>query len=335
MPQLRRDPIVGRWVIIESEYPKTPADFVIPEVQLSNGICPFCEGHEEMTPHELFAFRKPGTQPNSTGWQVRVFPSKYPALRIEGDLGREGNGMYDVMNGIGAHEVIIDSPEHLMTPAELDKEHVQKIILTYYERFKDLTNDKRFKYILLFKNHRGGAGATLDHSHSQLIATPIVPKRVKEELRGASDYYEYKERCVFCDIVGQEIKDKKRIIEENEHFLSFCPYASRFPFEICIIPKKHHAKFEETPQEKMLCLAEILKKTLFRLKKALNNPPYNFIFHTTPLSIPHSPKDYHWHIEIFPRLMHVAGFEWGTGFYINPISPELATNYLKEVTITE
>jgi len=335
MPELRKDPIIGRWVIIATERGKRPSEFHPPEAKttINSGQCPFCGGNEFMTPPEIFSIREPNSATNSPGWWVRVVPNKFPALQIEGDLDRQGEGIYDMMNGIGAHEVVVETPEHNKSLADLETHHVEKILLSYRERMVDLKKDLRFKYILVFKNHRSNAGASLDHSHSQLIATPIVPKRVKEELKGSLKYFNFKDRCIFCDIVRQEIKDQKRVVIENDHFLTFTPYASRFPYEICIIPKRHMACYESIAKEKFQALAQILKVSLLKLKKLLDDPPYNYIIHTTPFSLSTDLKDYHWHIEIIPRITHIAGFEWGTGFYINSVKPEDAAQDLREVEV--
>lgn len=333
MPELRKDPIIGRWVIIATERAKRPSDFQHPEAKttINSHKCPFCGGNEAMTPPEILCMREAGSTPNSTGWWVRTISNKFPALQIEGELDRQGEGIYDMMNGVGAHEVIIETSEHNKSLAELETHYIEKILLSYRERMLDLKKDPRFKFILIFRNHRSSAGASLDHPHSQLIATPIVPKRVKEELNGALKYFNFKDRCVFCDVVHQEIKDKKRVVIENKHFLTFTPYASRFPYEFCIIPKTHSACYESITKEMITTLAEILKASLLKLKKLLNDPPYNYIIHTTPFSLPNDLKDYHWHIEIIPRITHVAGFEWGTGFYINSVKPEDAARDLREV----
>jgi UDPglucose--hexose-1-phosphate uridylyltransferase len=195
-----------------------------------------------------------------------------------------------------------------------------------------LEKDERISYVLIFKNHGKEAGASLQHSHSQLIATPIVPKRVMEEIDGSRDYYKFKDRCVFCDTVNQEILEGNRVIDENSEFLAFEPFASRFPFETWILPKKHQFNFGKIDSKGVENFSKILKNVLFRIYSALDNPPYNFMLHTGMERL--EGKDYyHWHLEIVPRLTHVAGFEWGSGFYINPVPPEHAANYLKEVEL--
>lgn len=332
MPELRRDPIIGRWVIIASERSKRPLDFEREKEIPDPKHCPFCPGNESKTPPEILAYRSNGTKPNESGWWVRVVPNKYPALQVEGTLNRTGEGMYDKMNGIGAHEVIIEGPDHTKSLADFEINHLEEVLWAYRDRIVDLKKDTRFEYILIFKNHGFAAGASLFHTHSQLIATPIVPKRVNEEVAGSRKYYDYKERCVYCDMVKQEMAAKIRLINENDSFIAIAPFAARFPFETWIMPKRHASSFEDIQKKDISQLAIIMKDILKRMNKILINPPYNFILHNSPLNLSNLPY-YHWHIEIIPKLTRVAGFEWGTGFHINPTLPEDATKYLREVEI--
>jgi len=332
MPELRKDPVLGRWVIISTERGKRPSDFACPPKKREPKMCPFCPGSEHLTPPEIFAVRPTDGGPNSPGWTLRVIPNKYPALRIEGDLNREGEGMFDKMNGIGAHEVIIETPHHHLDLADLPVHEVEMVIDAYRMRMTDLRNDVRFRYVMIFKNQGEMAGASLEHAHSQLIATPVVPKRVLEELKGAKLYYDYKERCVFCDIVRQELSRGTRVVGQNEEMVAIEPFAARFPFETWIIPKRHMTHFDKANDRTYAGFASILKETLLKLKVALNDPPFNFILHTGPLVEGHE-REFHWHVEIFPKLTKVAGFEWGTGFYINPTPPEAAADYLNEIDI--
>jgi UDPglucose--hexose-1-phosphate uridylyltransferase len=333
MPELRRDPVIGRWVIISTERGKRPSDFgSSKEASTDSKFCPFCTGNEDKTPPEILAYREPGSAPNKPGWWIRVVPNKFPALQIEGALNRQGEGLYDRMNGIGAHEVIIETPDHNKTLATIDDKKAEDVIWVYRDRILDLKKDPRFEYILIFKNHGSAAGASLYHAHSQLIATPIVPKRVREEINGARDYYDYKERCVFCDMIKQELSSNVRVISQNEDFIAISPFASRFPFEIWVLPKKHDCAFENIQKHEVVLLAQIVKDVLRRMDVVLNDPPFNYIIHAAPLNSANLPY-YHWHIEIMPKLIKVAGFEWGTGFYINPTPPEDATKYLKEAEI--
>jgi UDPglucose--hexose-1-phosphate uridylyltransferase len=240
--------------------------------------------------------------------------------------------MYDKMNGIGAHEVVIETPEHGETLASMSESRLEDILWAFRDRVLDLKKDMRFRYILIFKNYGEAAGASLEHPHSQLIATPIIPKRVQEELDGAKAYFNYKERCVFCDIVRQELNQGVRLISENEDFVAAAPFAPRFPFETWILPKAHDPFFEDAQKHEYVSLSKIVREVLLRVEKVLTNPPYNLIIHTAPLRETEG-RYYHWHIELMPKLTRVAGFEWGSGFYINPTPPEDAARYLREAIV--
>jgi UDPglucose--hexose-1-phosphate uridylyltransferase len=329
MPELRKDPVVGRWVIISTERGRRPSDFPIQPVQAHGGHCVFCPGSEAKTPPEILAIRSPDSEPNTPGWALRVVPNKFPALRIEGELEPAGEGLYDRMNGVGAHEVVIETPDHAATLATLPADTVADVLLAYRERMVDLKKDPRFEYILVFKNHGAAAGASLEHPHSQLIATPIIPIMVSEELKGSAEYYEMKERCVWCDILHQERRSRRRVIMESDGFVVMAPFAPRFPFETWILPTHHRSAFEEAGVEELRGLAEVLGEFLRRLDRVLQRPPFNFMLHTAPLregSLDH----FHWHLEIIPKLSNVAGYEWGTGFFINPVPPEDAATALRE-----
>lgn len=332
MPELRKDPVIKRWVIIATERAKRPKDFAQEEEEIKSSFCPFDYGNEHLTPPEVLAFRPADTDPNTPCWWIRVVPNKFPALDPNSDLRRYGQGMYDAMSGFGAHEVVIETPDHNTTLALLPTKQVEEIVWAYRHRYNELSKDPRVKYVLIFRNHKKDAGASLAHPHSQIIATPIVPKRAQEELNGSKEYYEYKERCVFCDMIDQEKSDQKRIVEENDDFIAFEPFAARFPFETWILPKMHQNNFSDITEEQVKKFAHILKNTLLRIYKALDNPPYNFMLHTSPTSND-GKLYYHWHLEIVPRLTKVAGFEWGSGFYINPVPPEDAAKYLREVEL--
>ena len=329
MPEIRRDPVIGRWVIISTERGKRPSEFT-PEVEPELGkFCPLCAGNEDKTPAEILAYGPPGRERNKSGWWVRVVPNKFPALQIEGSINRQADGMYDKMNGIGAHEVLIETPDHKKEIPDLDDKRIEDVIWAYRDRIIDLRKDTRFEYILVFKNKGSAAGASLSHPHSQLIATPMVPMRVKEEMTGAKQYYDFKERCVFCDMISQELSENIRLVAENDHFVAFEPFAPRFPFETWILPKTHDSHFEDLQKSEGSSLAKILKNILRRLRVVLDDPPFNYILHNSPLKDP-SLTYFHWHIEIIPKLTKIAGFEWGSGFYINPTPPEEAAQFLKE-----
>ena len=301
MPELRKDPIVGRWVIVSTDRAKRPADFVREPVAKKTGFCPFCAGNESKTPAEVLAYRPNGAGADGEGWTVRVVPNKFPALGIEGSLSRQAEGMFDKMNGIGAHEVIIETPDHDLSLSDLSEKRIEDVLWAFRDRILDLKKDKRFKYILIFKNHGKAAGATLEHSHGQLIALPIVPKHVLEEMEGAKQYYVYKERCVFCDIVRQETEAGIRVVSENDSFLTIAPYAPRFPFETWVLPKRHESAFENSSSQVYESLAKSLKSLLTRADQVLDSPAYNLVIHTAPVQEA-SLDYYHWHIEFMPRL---------------------------------
>ncbi|MDA0691852.1 MAG: galactose-1-phosphate uridylyltransferase [Nitrospinae bacterium] len=332
MPELRKDPILNRWVIISPERGQRPQDFPPPEKKLHKASCAFCQGNESTTPPEILAFRPENSLPNTPGWTLRVVPNKFPALKIEDQMDRSSDGLYEMMNGIGAHEVIIESPDHEADLDLLPEKKVEDALWTFKYRILDLKKDTRFQYILIFKNHGEAAGATLEHSHCQLIALPIVPELVSDEIAGAQRHFVVKNRCIFCDIIAQEKAVGLRIVNENDRFITLCPYAPRFPFEMWLLPKFHSDRFEDCAAEDISCLASLLKESLMKMRYALEAPSYNFVLHTSPVNGDHG-KHYHWHIEIMPKLTKMAGFEQGTGFYINPVLPEVAAETLRNTQL--
>ncbi|HEY6971109.1 MAG TPA: galactose-1-phosphate uridylyltransferase [Candidatus Angelobacter sp.] len=336
MPELRKDPVTGRWVIISTDRSKRPSDFSRePVVIKPANFCPFCPGNEGRTPPEIMAYR-PGEngKRDVPGWNLRVVPNKFPALGIEGDLDRQADGMFDKMNGIGAHEVVIETPHHMETLATMPVKRVEDVFWAFRDRILDLKQDRRFKYIMVFKNFGEAAGASLEHPHSQLIALPILPKQVVEELEGSKRYFANKERCIFCDIIRQETEMHVRVAAENTDFVTICPYAPRFPFETWILPKRHESAFENSPSHIYENLARMLRGMLIKAFHVLDNPAYNLVLHTSPIQ-ENTNDYYHWHLEIIPKLTKTAGFEWGTGFYINPTPPEEAAKFLRETTVEE
>jgi UDPglucose--hexose-1-phosphate uridylyltransferase len=305
MPELRKDPVVGRWVIISTERGRRPSDFRIEPVRALGGNCVFCPGNESKTPPEILA------------------------ARSADELEPSGEGLYDRMNGVGAHEVVIESPEHTASLATLPESAVADVLMAYRERVIDLKKDPRFEYVLVFKNHGAAAGASLEHPHSQLIATPIIPIMVLEELKGAAEYYEMKERCVWCDIVRQERRSRHRLIVEANGFVALAPFAPRFPFETWILPTRHRSAFDDNGVDELRGLAGVLGDFLRRLDRVLQHPPFNFVLHTAPLR-DGALEHFHWHLEVMPKLTNVAGYEWGSGFFINPVPPEDAAAALRE-----
>lgn len=333
MPELRKDPVLGRWIIISKERGKRPTDFIVEPIPTRGGFCPLCPGNEKTTPTEVLRYGNPPQRANSPGWSLRVVPNKYPALVIEGNLDKAGEGMYDKMNGIGAHEVIIETPNHEESFTYLPLDRMIQVFFAFRDRLNDLAHDPRFRYVMVFKNFGRAAGASLEHSHSQLVALPILPRMIVSELEGSLAYYKYKERCIFCDIINQEHRDATRIVCENERFISIAPFAPRSPFEMWILPTQHASSYTAMDSRSFELLTSIFSESLRRLDACIPNAPYNFVLHTAPLRS--EPLDhFHWHFEIVPKLTQIAGFEWGSGFYINPTPPEEAAKYLREAVLS-
>ncbi|HPW55534.1 MAG: hypothetical protein KA072_10285 [Thermoanaerobaculaceae bacterium] len=341
MSELRFDPIRRRWTIIATERRFRPHEFRRrePDEPGELGACPFEWGNEETTPPEILAFGPADRPRNAPGWQVRVVANKFPALRVEGELTREGVGIFDRVAGVGAHEVIIETPEHMRPMADMEVGQIELVLRAWRERLADLRRDPRIRYALIFKNHGREAGASLYHPHSQLIATPIVPVVVKGELEIARDHWRRKERCIFCDLILQERALGERVAWESEHFMLLEPFAASFPFETWLLPRRHQHDFAAASDPTLADLAAVLRSFLGRVRSLLSDPPFNLILHTSPSPHPRAglPEywttielDYHWHLEFVPRITHIAGFEWGSGYSINPTPPEEAARYLRE-----
>ena len=327
MAELRREPITRMWVVVTTENPKGPSDY-LPfkppyQPQETEGVCPFCPGNEGTTPEETFSLSREGG-----GWVVRVIPNKFPFFHIEGEFDRRAEGMYDVMEAIGAHEIVVETPDHRQSLGFMETHQIEKILFAYQERLTDLEKDRRFQQFLILKNYPGVFNR---HPHSHILAMPVIPRRIDEEIYGTMDYYQRKERCIFCDIIKEEIFMKKRVILETVHFLVFSPFASRYPFESWIIPKRHSPDFHSINDEEREDLSVAIRSLFVRFYKLLSDPPYSFVFHTSPIQSQFHRSEYHWHIETRLRIGLREGFEWGTGFFVNPTPPEDAAAYLREV----
>jgi UDPglucose--hexose-1-phosphate uridylyltransferase len=326
--EYRRDPVTGRWVVIGTEPPR-PADFHRESVrQAPDPQCPLCEGHEAMTPPELWVDRAAGA-PNGPGWRTRVIPNDAPMVRVETALERLGEGVFDKIAGVGAHEVVVESPHHDVTLAGLDDDGITRVLWALRERIQDLRRDTRFRQFLIFKNHGSPAGAMLAHSHTQLLALPVVPREIQTEMDGAQAHHLAKERCLFCDIVRQEEQDGRRVILQSPDMVALAPFASRSPFETWILPRTHAGWFEEASLEQCRSLAVVLGDVLRRLDRALEQPPCSLVIHTAPVG---EGRDfYHWHLEILPRVTRTGSLEWATGFHLNPTRPEDAAQFLRQL----
>jgi UDPglucose--hexose-1-phosphate uridylyltransferase len=338
MPELRKDPVVGRWVVFSEERLQRPLHFSLTEERpFPAEEDPFLEGNEADTPPEVYAHRPEGGAANGPGWTVRVVPNRFPALRVEGELRREAVGFYDMMTGVGAHEVVIETPRPDKELEQQDLAGVAGVLKAVRTRMRDLQRDGRFRYFMVFKNVGALAGASLPHAHTQIIALPVTPIVAKEKLAAAREYYVHKERNLFEDILRHEAKSGERMVLENQGFGVFCPFASRFPFEVSIYPKRQRADFHAVDDHELHQLADVLKRVLGAYRTGLSRPSYNLLLHTAPVRYARPghwqtiDADYRWHLEILPRLTGVAGFEFGTGFYINPVLPEKAAEFLRGV----
>jgi len=336
MPQLRQNPVTGRWVAIATERAKRPTSFTraagvaVPAAS----TCPFCYGNESMTPPEVMAYRPTGTAENTEGWEVRVVPNLYPAFGpANGEPTVATVGMYQTMNGAGVHEVIVSSPLHAADISELPTEKVRRIVDMYIDRYNANRNNPSVQYLLLINNHGKEAGASLEHPHSQLFGIPLVPSEVEDELAGIQRYRNEQGRCVYCDVNANEEKDGERIIAKNEWFLTFAPFASRTPFEASIVPRWHAPRFEEMNPDQREAFANALHDLLTRFRVGLNDPPLNFFIHTAPCHADGN-VDYHWHLELLPKLAIAAGFELGSGVMINVATPESAAEFLRNVDLS-
>ncbi|HHW41147.1 MAG TPA: galactose-1-phosphate uridylyltransferase [Syntrophomonadaceae bacterium] len=330
MPELRQEPVTKKWVIIATERSKRPSDFPVKQEERKGGICPFCKGNENLTPPEIISYREPETKPNEPGWWIRVVPNKFPALQRERTENPPKEDFYTVLPGTGAHEVIIEASEHDTSLERQSLSQLVEIFRSWRERHNHLMNEDEIKYVQIFKNEGAVAGASLQHPHSQVIAVPLIPDVIAEELDGAQKFYREKKNCIYCEINQVELNRNTRIVEENDGFIAYCPFASRFPFETWVVPKQHKASFSGLDDSLLRHLSSIIKETISKITTSLNHPPYNLILHTAPAGYQDAPY-YHWHMEILPRLTIVAGFEWGTGIYINPTPPEAAASYLREI----
>jgi UDPglucose--hexose-1-phosphate uridylyltransferase len=332
---MRKDVFTGGWVIVAETDAVRPSDFHFQRFTKGTTFCPFCETNEACTPPEVFVIRPAGLSANGPGWSVRVVSNSQPRLRIEGDLGRRPEGFHDLMNGVGADEIIVETPRHDRSLHELEVREVANVIRAWVARIKDLEGDRRMRYVLIFKNHGEEAGAhTISHSISQLMALPVTPRAIKTRLIAAREYYSLKERCICCDMVQEELQHRRRLIVENEDFAALAPFASRVPFEIAIFPKFHNSAFSRMSAPQIEHLAGMLRDVLQRLDRTLGGPPYNLSLQDRPFLRPREgywatiEEDFHWHVQILPQIVRMTGFERASWFFYNPVPPELAARCL-------
>ena len=322
MSQLRKDPIVGRWTIIATERARRPAAFVDPQSTTTDPKeCSYCQDSTSNGLSELHG--------------VKVINSKSPILDDSKPFERHGHGIYDIAHSYGSHEIVVETPSHIANMADLTAAQIKAVFQTYALRIQTHRKNPFIEYILAYKNYGVAAGSrNIGHARSQIMAVPVLPMRVKDKIIGAQKHFDHHERCLFCDMISQELKSKERVVTQNEHFVVITPFASRFPFETWVLPKQHHHDFADGIKGYEDSLADIMKDILLRFKIGLNDPAYNYMIQDSPVKDSASFKEnYHWHIEVIPRLTRVAGFERGTGFYICPIPPEMTAAFLREVDI--
>lgn len=344
MNQLRRDPITGIWTIMLHDGKELinlrPDGFRRLRHSQPGESCEFCAGHESETLPEIFAIRPDNSARNEPGWRVRVVPERFPVLQIHGEINNRGLGIYDMLDGIGAHELIVETPEHGKILTDLSESEIADALTAYRERVLDLKRDARFRFVLIYKSvGEGRRGPSLRHSLSHVIATPITPRRVREELMNAQQYFLLKERCIFCDMIRQELEAAQRIVAENDSFVALSPFASRTPFEIWLLPKRHETLFEWNNE--LPALAQLLKLVLMEIRQALGDPNYVIIVHSGPNLLAGRQRgywktverDFHWHIEITPRLRGGSDFDIVAGFQVNWVPPERATEILRQCAV--
>jgi UDPglucose--hexose-1-phosphate uridylyltransferase len=336
MSDLRKDPVSNAWVILSPEQEPSVKIEPFPRFRTPESTCPFCPGREEVTPHEIQSYPpQPGSH-NGASWSVRVIPNRLPVLRTDKVLEREGIGMFDRITGVGAHEVIIETTEHNTVLREFPEIQVAMVLRAWRDRLVDLYKDPRLRYVAIYRNEGRRAGARLSHPHSQITATPMIPVGIRTELAGAREYFEYKERCVFCDLVDQEIEEGHRLVAQNRGFVAFCPFASRKPFETWIVPKRHCMDYGRIQKDEIEDLASLLLVVCRAVSSALLDPDYQIVLKTGPNPPPRRGKwttledDFHWHLEVLPCICRDAGYETATGMFVNPTLPEEAATFLRD-----
>lgn len=327
MSELRLDPTTKEWVIFATERSRRPHEFQRPGISPTPlpavNRCPFCPGNEDLTPATIYQL--PFTNP----WSVRVVPNRFPALRIEDETERHTNGdLFVTMGGVGAHEVIIESCHHDRPLPYLSDDEMVAVVRVFLARTRDLMRDPRFKLILIFKNHGPTAGTSLEHPHCQLVATPVVPRLVRLKYDVAEQHFDITGKCLYCQIVKDELATGIRVISRTQHFVVLHPFASHVPFETWVLPTFHQPSFSSLDDSLVPEFAVLLKQTLLTLTNALGEFAYNMIIQTSPVG-EESHEYFLWHVQILPRLVTEAGFELGTGMSINTTLPEETAEFLR------
>lgn len=333
MSEIRQDPTTKEWVIITKERRKRPSDFTHQELRNEKpstiNSCPFCPGNESMTPPEVLCYKNS----NTNSWQVRVFANKFPAVTPEGSTLRTiEHGIFLGMEGRGCHEVIVETPEHNRTLALMKDMEISQVLRAYRERYQAMVQTPSIKSIIIFKNHGLRAGTSLEHPHSQLVATAIVPRYMRMQYEVAINYYDDNGQCLYTDLTSRELDAGTRIVMETERFVVFHPFASHRPFETWIMPRDNQPSFALSSTEDIQSLAPVLRLTLLKLYRGLNNPDYNFVIDSAPAGEEHSGF-YQWHMRIIPRITESAGFEIGSGIFINTALPEETAQFMRDLRV--
>lgn len=326
MPEMRQDPLSGDWVIFAPDRRHRPSHLDAPRPEETpQSHCPFCPGHESMTPPEIMVRHAP----DKSGWMVRVFPNRYPALRVEGTVDARPDGFFDRMNGVGAHEVVVITPDHAARPAALSAEQWRVILDVIQARILDLRGDGRLKHIQVFQNHGHGGGATQPHAHAQLVALPVVPPRVNRRSERMRGHFERRGRCLICDLLSVELEERSRVFLDDARVVGFVPYAAPRSFTMWLVPQRHGARFEEAPADVLNGIAAALPDCLGRMDRLLERPDYQLVLHSAPFR-GDGAEWRHWFIEILPVLTGTGGFEHATGCLINTVFPEEAAKALAQ-----
>jgi UDPglucose--hexose-1-phosphate uridylyltransferase len=333
VPELRQDPATREWVVIATERARRPEDFSRKEEKEPlaeyDADCPFCAGNETMTPPEIWAERPEGGKTDGPGWTVRVVPNKFAALTLDSEMEWENaDQFFRGMGGFGSHEVVVEGGIHNARLCSLPEEEVVEIVRAWRVRYLDLEKDKRFRLVTIFRNYGKEAGTSLEHPHSQILATPIVPLHIRQRLDEATRYYDNHGRCVFCEMIEREREAGSRVVADEDGFLVFAPFGARVPFETYIMPHTHRATFGEITETEMRKFARVLSRTLGCMNRRIGDPPYNLVLRTAPFA-DREEEFYHWHVKVVPRLTTAAGFELGTGVYINITVPEHTAAFLR------
>jgi UDPglucose--hexose-1-phosphate uridylyltransferase len=331
MPEIRQNIITRQWVIIAAERASRPDQFQTAKSQRKelpqhDPACPFCPGNEAMTPPETYRSPQAGT------WKVRAFPNKFAALSTEGDLVRRIDGLKRTISGVGVHEVIVESRMHNTTLALMTDAEIEDVIAACLDRYNKIFADHRVEAVTLFKNHGAAAGTSLVHPHMQLIGTPVIPTEVRERLEWALRFYDDNGACIFCATLDSELRDQSRLIAENKHFIAFIPFAALSPFHLWIYPRRHCASFGSIAHDEIASLGRILRTVQRKLYFGLNDPDFNLVVRTAPRESTHI-RYYHWYVSVVPRITQAAGFELGSGMFINVSRPEDSAAFLRSVVV--